>query len=254
MTWTEAALGDAEPEIFNVDDGFPFETIARLDPDVILAVNTYPYIADHWDELNGIAPVVAHVGDPFIDSWDSGVRQVAAALGRAAEGEQLIADIESSIDESRSAHPEFAGKTVSFFNYMGPDGLWVISSEADFCIKFLVELGFSGVTDAVTETAGERRFQVSRERFTDLEADLVMGTSTVGPELLEELAAHPIFAQLPAIDRGAYIPFYVGDSTSMVQPSALSLPFALDQLVPHGRGDRRLVTPRSGPSRRAARW
>jgi hypothetical protein len=92
------------------------------------------------------------------------------------------ADIESSIDASRAAHPEFAGKTVSFFNSMGADGLW--------------------------------------------------GTSTMGPALLDELAAHPIFSQLPAVTRGAYIPFYVGDSTSMVQPSALSLPFALDELVP----------------------
>lgn len=31
--WTKAALSDHKPEIFNVDDGFPFETIATLDPD-----------------------------------------------------------------------------------------------------------------------------------------------------------------------------------------------------------------------------
>ena len=31
MAWTKAALGDHKPEIFKVDDGFPFETIAKLD-------------------------------------------------------------------------------------------------------------------------------------------------------------------------------------------------------------------------------
>ncbi|MGH3566478.1 MAG: ABC transporter substrate-binding protein [Pseudonocardia sp.] len=114
LDWTKAALGDHEPEIFNVDDGFPFETIARLDPDVILAVNTYPYIADHWDQLNAIAPVVGHVEEPFVDPWQEGVSQIGKALGRSAEAQQLISDVESSIAEARTAHPEFAGETVSF--------------------------------------------------------------------------------------------------------------------------------------------
>jgi iron complex transport system substrate-binding protein len=91
------------------------------------------------------------------------------------------------------------------------------------------------VTDTVANMPGglnERRVLVSPERFTDLEADLIMGTSSLGPKQLDKLAKHPTFARLPAIKRGAYIPFLVGHSTSMVQPSALSLPFALDQLVP----------------------
>ncbi|MGH9247797.1 MAG: hypothetical protein ACRD29_26485 [Acidimicrobiales bacterium] len=39
QAWTAAALGAESPESFDVDDGFPFETIAALDPDVILATN-----------------------------------------------------------------------------------------------------------------------------------------------------------------------------------------------------------------------
>ncbi|HEX4865190.1 MAG TPA: ABC transporter substrate-binding protein [Acidimicrobiales bacterium] len=236
MTWTKAALGDHKPQIFNVDDGFPFETIARLDPDVILATNAYPYIADHWDELNAIAPVVGHVEAPFIDPWQQGVSQVGKALGRSAEARQLISDVESSIAGPRTAHPEFAGKTVSFFNYRGStDGLYVISSAEDFSVKFLTQLGFRGVTDTVAKMAAgpsERRVLVSPERFADLEADLVMGTSSLGPEQLDELARHPTFSTLPAIARGAYLPFHVGQSTAMVQPSPLSLPFALKELVP----------------------
>lgn len=92
------------------------------------------------------------------------------------------------------------------------------------------------MTDTVANMPGglnERRVLVSPERYADLEADLIMGTSSKGPAQLDELAKHhPTFARLPAITRGAYIPFLVGHSTSMVQPSALSLPFALDQLVP----------------------
>lgn len=97
QAWTRAALGDHQPEIFNVDDGFPFETIAKLDPDVILT-------------------------------------QVGKALGRSAQAARLISGVESQIARARTAHPEFAAKTVSFFRYMGPDGLWVISSPEDFSV------------------------------------------------------------------------------------------------------------------------
>ncbi len=68
MAWTKAALGDQEPQIFNVDNGFPFETIAGLEPDVILATTTFPLIADSWDQLNAIAPVVGHLENPREDT------------------------------------------------------------------------------------------------------------------------------------------------------------------------------------------
>jgi len=236
MAWTKAALGDRKPEIFNVDSGFPFETIAKLDPDVILAIHTYPLISENWDKLNAIAPVVGHLGKgPGVDPWQQGVLQVSKALGRSAQAQQLITDVESSIAEARTDHPQFAGKTVSFFNYLGADGLYVISSDRDFSMKFLKQLGFRGVTDTVAKMGDgpqESRVLVSPERYADLEADLIMGTSSLGPAQLAALARKPIFAELPAIARGAYVPFHVGQSTSMVQPSALSLPFAVDKLVP----------------------
>lgn len=237
MAWTAEALGDEQPEIFNVDNGFPFETIARLDPDVIVAVDTFPFIADHWDELNAIAPVVGHTGEPFRDPWQDGVTQIGRALGLAEDAQNLIEEIEASIAETASEHPELAGKTVSYFRYLAGDGLYVISSNDDFSIRFLRELGLAGVTDTVVELAGgERRFLVSPERYGDLEADLVIGTGTVGVEGLDELAEHPVFASLPAISRGAYLTIPIGRSTAIVQPSALSLPFALEELVPEIAG------------------
>jgi iron complex transport system substrate-binding protein len=68
------------------------------------------------------------VGAPFVDPWQQGVSQIGQALGRSAEAQQLIADVESSIAEARAEQAEFAGKTVSYFRYLDTDGLWVISS------------------------------------------------------------------------------------------------------------------------------
>lgn len=232
--WTKEALDGEEPELFPTDEGYPFETIARLDPDVILATNAYPLISEHWAKLNGIAPVVGHVDAPGVDTWQQGVEQVGRALGRAEQSEQLIAEVEAAIGDARKAQPAFAGKAVSFFNFAS-GGLYVINSDEDFSIKFLKELGFRGVTDTVAGmpgSAGEGRSEVSPEQYSLIDADLILGTSSDSRAELDKLAAQPTFARVPAVGRGAFIPLDIGPATAMAFPSALSLPYALDALVP----------------------
>jgi iron complex transport system substrate-binding protein len=232
QAWTEAALDGAEPELFPTDDGYPFETIARLDPDVILATNAYPFVSESWDSLNAIAPVVGNIEAPGVDTWQQGVELVGRALGRSERAEEVIAEVEGAIAEARDANPAFTGKTVSFFNY-ADGGLYVINSDDDFSIKFLRELGFAGVTGTVAglpSSEGEGRAEVSPEQYEMIDADLVMGTSSDGN--LDEVEAHPTFSRVPAVVRGAFVPFAIGPATAMAFPSALSLPYALDELVP----------------------
>ncbi|MGQ0615668.1 MAG: iron-siderophore ABC transporter substrate-binding protein [Acidimicrobiia bacterium] len=230
--WTMAALDGEEPELFPTDDGYPFEAIARLEPDVILATNAYPLISENWDTLNEIAPVVGNVEGPGVDTWQQGLEFVGRALGRSDQAEQVIANVEAAIAQARESHPVFEGKTASFFNYAG-GGLYVINSDDDFSMKFMRELGFAGVTDTVAampSTEGEGRADVSPEQYELIEADLVMGTSSDGD--LSELEAQPTFARVPAVARGAFVPFDIGPATALAFPSALSLPYALDELVP----------------------
>lgn len=230
QAWTKAALGGAEPELFPVDDGYPFETIAALDPDVILATAAYPPVGEHWDTLNAIAPVVANVEAPFVDTWQQGVTLVGRALGRAERAAQVIAEVEAAVADARRANPAFEAKTVSFFNHAGGE-LHVINRDDDVSIKFLTDLGFAGITDTVAGLPGsEGRAPVSPERYDLLEADLVVGTSPDGG--LAGLQAHATFSRVPAVARGAFVPLDIGAATAIAFPSALSLPYALDALVP----------------------
>jgi iron complex transport system substrate-binding protein len=231
--WTKDALKGQQPELFDTEQGFPFETIARLKPDVILATNTWPLIAESWDKLNAIAPVVGHVEAPGIDTWQQGVTQIGKALGRSEQAQQLIAHVEGAIADARSANPKFSGKTVSFFNYV--DGVHVISRDSDVSIKFLKELGFAGVTPAVAAMPHaqiEGRAAVSPENYKLLDADLILGTTSGGRAPLDALAKHPTFSKVPAVARGAYIALEIGPATAMAFPSALSLPYAVNTLVP----------------------
>lgn len=229
QSWTKAALDGEQPELIDTEGGFPFEQIAALQPDVILATNTYPLIEGAWRQLNAIAPVVGHVEGPGVDTWQQGVEQVGTALGREDEAERLIADVEDQVAEAASSHPEFEGKTVSFFNYQPT--LWVINDEDDASIQFLRELGFAGLTAKVAAMRGAGgRAEVSPERYRDIDADVILGTSP-DPAALRRLEQETLFQRIPAVARGAYVSFGIGPATAMAFPSALSIPYALDELV-----------------------
>lgn len=232
--WTQRAidqLGGEAPELIDTEAGFPFETIQRLDPDVILATNTYPLIEESWEKLNGIAPVVGHVEGPGVDDWRQGLRQVARALGREADSQELIADVEAEIERTRDEHPEFEGKTVSIFNYVAGDGLYVINENDDTSIRFFEQLGFAGVTDEVAGLDGqEGRAKVSAERYPTIEADVVVGTSP-DPAQLEQLEGDDLFRAVPAVKRGSFVGLDIGEATALAFPSVLSVPYAVEELT-----------------------
>ncbi|HYC80348.1 MAG TPA: ABC transporter substrate-binding protein, partial [Solirubrobacterales bacterium] len=232
--WTRRALerlGGEEPELIDTEAGFPFETIQRLEPDVILATNTFPLIEESWDQLNAIAPVVGHVEGPGIDDWRQGMRRVARALGKEAEGRRAIAAVEAKIAAARKRYPQLAGKTVSIFNYVPGDNLYVISEDADASIRFFKQLGLAGVAPSVAALPStEGRAAVSAERYPEIDADVVIGTSP-DPEALAELEGERVFEAVPAVARGAYFGADIGEATAMAFPSVLSVPYAIEKLA-----------------------
>ena len=227
--WTAAALGDAEPELLATTDGIPVEEVAAQRPDVILATNTYG-LDRSYELLARIAPVVAWQEGEGVDTWQASTERIGRALGREERARELVAGVESRLEETAAAHPAFAGSTISFFNYVGSDA-WVINSRDDFSIRFLEELGF-GITPEVEAMKGaEGRAQVSRERFDVLEADVVMGTSP-DPEALRNLEDDSVFRRQDFARRDAFISLDLPTATSMAFPSPLSIPYGVDEIVP----------------------
>jgi iron complex transport system substrate-binding protein len=232
QTWTKRALGGERPELLDTTSGFPLEKIAALRPDLIVGTNTFPLVADAYDKLSAIAPVVAHVEAPGVDTWQQDTLVIGKALGREQEAKELVGAADEKVAAAREGHPEFHGETVSFFNYIAGDGLYVIHDEGDVSIRFLKELGFSGVSDAVGGLKGsDGRANVSPERYDLLDAGVVMGTSP-DPKALEDLRAGRLFASIPAVERGAWVGLDIGPATAMAFPSVLSVPYTVDELVP----------------------
>jgi iron complex transport system substrate-binding protein len=137
--WAEkaAAAAGAKPELLSNSDGIQFEKIAALRPDVILATNAFG-LAETWPKLNRIAPVVGGLEGEGVDRWQDVALRVGRALGREDRARELVADVEAKVESQRADHPEFAGKTISFFNFF-QGSPYVINSESDFSIRFLSE-------------------------------------------------------------------------------------------------------------------
>jgi iron complex transport system substrate-binding protein len=231
--WTTDALGGRSPEQLDLAGGIPFERIAALRPDVILATNTYG-LAKAYGKLERIAPVVAYAEGEGVDTWQKSALRIGRALGREDRARALVAEAEDAVAGARRDHPAFDGSTVSFFNYW--DGSpWVINTPEDFSIRFLSSLGFQ-LPPAVAALEGEQqRAQVSQERLDVLEADVIMATSPA-PEELDRFARSRLFRELDAVQRGAFVQLDLPTATSMAFPSLLSVPYGLREIVPELAG------------------
>src|SRR5690606_29428699 len=80
-----AALGGERPVFQGHSREILPEAILATDPDLIVGLQSVG-IADAYDQLSGIAPVVTYEGDALsAAAWEANLRQVAEALGRETE-------------------------------------------------------------------------------------------------------------------------------------------------------------------------
>src|SRR5690606_18648851 len=112
------------------------------EPDLILGL----YVGleqDEYETLSRIAPTVAQSGDhaAFGTPWQEMTRTAGAALGRAAEAEQLVEDVEGRFAAARAAHPEFEGVELAYAGVYGEEQYYV-ETEGSTRVQILLDLGF----------------------------------------------------------------------------------------------------------------
>lgn len=229
--WAQDELGDADVTV--LDPAEPdLETIASLDPDVIIGVDS-GLTAEDYELLSEIAPTVAQPAEfpDFAVPWRERTRLMAQALGEVERSEQLIADVEAQLRAAAEAHPEFA-ETTALVGLAGADGQAYAYGPEDVRSRFLVDLGFS-VPEAITEQVPEDSFFVtlSQERFGDLDADVLVW---IGGDVaaFENVTSAPTYPTRVAEEgRDLFLPYdHLGGAISY--SSVLSLPFLVEELVP----------------------
>ena len=232
--WTQDAideLGGPEPVIFSSVDGVDFEAIADTDPDVILAAQS-GLTEEDYATLSEIAPVVAYPDVAWFTPWRETIEMNAQALGRSAQGEQLIADIEQQITDA-TADSDFAGKTAAFFYASAADvSTMSIYTGGDSRTALLQDLGFDLPQVAIDAAAGGSFYQDFSAENADQLADVDVIVSYGDDTLLPALQADPLWNTIPAVKNGAVVTVGSGDALSAaVSPTALSLPWVLDEYV-----------------------
>ena len=258
LPWVEDAYDEAgveHPALLSDPEGgatVPYEEFIEAAPDLILA----PYSGlteEQYETLSEIAPTVAFPEAAWTTPWDQTIEITAAALGRDAEGADVLADIDDYFASEADAHPEFAGKT--FAGVWDGDGFVYVYTAADSRIEVLTELGLE-VAPSVSEldtTDGGFFYELSYEQLDQLEADFIVSYHNTEDEA-KAFLTKPELQAIPAVAAGNVAQVWDPVTVSSVSPpTALSVEWSggMPALIEAISGRRRRLIARStqGPTR-----
>jgi iron complex transport system substrate-binding protein len=226
-------IGAEAPESLGESGAINFERVAATQPDLILAV--YSGVTDEdYEKLSAIAPTVAQPGE-YVDygvPWEELTVTVGRAVGKEAEAEAIVADVEAAFATAVDAHPEFDGaEAVATTPEEG--SVWVYAEE-DVRGRFLTDLGFE-VPAWVGEISGDEfGGSLSLEQLDKLDVDAIVWLDALAAEVGDKFPG-PIYGALPVHTEGREVHLSsfddpLGGATSFV--TVLSLPYLLDGIVP----------------------
>ena len=230
--WAQDELGDAKPTVLDVTDSFQFERIAGLRPDLIIGTNAGMDRSD-YKKLSRLAPTIAAPkgSAASFSPWDQQLDLIAAALGKREEGRALVERIESDYAKAAKAHPEFAGKTVTFSQNAFYNGLLYVYPNG-LNTEFLTLLGFK-INPKLTRLVKKPGEQVtlSGEQLPLIDADVVLFATEKAADI-PALKKVPTFDRIPAVAerRSVYTDATLTGAIYFISP--LSLPYVLERLTP----------------------
>lgn len=234
LPWTRTALeGRTLPKVMDMAE-IPFEDIAGLNPDLVLA----PYSGitqEEYDTLTKIAPTVAYPKVAWGTSWQDDQTITGQALGMSAAAAKLVTDTEALIASQTDQYPQLKGKTFAYGN-MGDGTAFNFYTTTDARSLFLAGIGLepSDFTKALDAQAGESSYfvPVSLELANTIIADIVV-MWFANEDDYKTAQANTAFQAIPAVKEGRFAAV-VGESLVMASSafSVLSIPYMLDQFIP----------------------
>lgn len=230
--WLKPGLGDTAPEIVGERDEYNVEKIAALKPDLILA--HYSGIKkEQYDTLSQIAPVVAQVKgfEDYGAPWQEMAKLTGKALGKSAEIEKLIKEMDDKFAAVKQRHPEWQGKTAVVADAFEP-GKFSVFAAHDPKMLFFSQLGFK-MPDVITKEVGKSNVvDYSMEKLDVLESDRLVWL-TSDPRVEQVLRGTALYNNLKVVQdkRDLFVPYEeppVGAAISF--NTVLSIPYALENM------------------------
>lgn len=227
--WAQDELGDAEPVLLSAAE-LEFEAIAALRPDLIIGISS-GMTQEDYELLAQIAPTLAQTDDyiEYGTPWDVATETIGEALGKSAEAQDVVADIQQLFADARADHPEFEGASAAVaFQFDGLPGAYATEDSRP---RLLADLGFVTPTEFDELAGDEFFFTVSEEEVLKLDAEVIVWLSTTAEDI-ETIRGLSLRPAMTAYSEGREIlsdPVLTG---AMSFASPLSFEFMIERLVP----------------------
>jgi iron complex transport system substrate-binding protein len=164
--------------------------------------------------------------------WREQTRTIGRAVGRAAEADAIVEDVEAQFDTARADHPAFTGSVgIVATRYAGTVFIY---SPQDARGRFMARLGFVDVPEISARAGDGFGSDVSFERLDLLDVDVLVWIVDDVETDVRRFDEEPLYSRLPVQTEGRDVFVEnlseLGGATSFV--SVLSLPVLLEGLVP----------------------
>ncbi len=220
--WTAeglAALG-GDVETYDLSGGeTSFEQLAAWAPDLVVVQEGFA-TEDNLARFTGVAPTVA---TSFID-WKASLRQVADALGRPQDAEQLITETDADTAAARDRVTAAAGRRLAMVISFATGEDYVLNAASPIG-KLAPQLGLAPFAEGQTE--GEAVDLVPAELLGERLADadqIAVLVFEEGDDPLARLLARPLVAAAPAVAAGRISALSVPESNAAYFDSVLTVP------------------------------
>lgn len=229
--WAQPELNGQSPAVLPIGD-VSTESIAALRPDLIIGISA-GLTKEQYDTYSKIAPTVA-APTGFVDygtPWQDATKLTGQALGKSAEADTLVSDLEARFAQVKQQYPALAGTSVAGVRPSSNDNAsFFVWGSQDLRARFFESMGM--VTPAeFNQLAGNQFYAtISTEQLTKLDqADLVVLITSSAQERAS-FEALPGYPGLEAVQQGKVITLDDQQSAALSFSSVLSLPSVLDTL------------------------
>lgn len=157
-------------------------------------------------EQNGVKVVISDAND--IAGTYTAIRMIGALMGRDAEAEAVIADMQATFDQITASSPA-SGKTIYFEVTPLQWGLWTAGSAT-----FMDELAaMCGLTNAFADIEGWAA--ISEEQVLTRNPDYIVSIAGMGDTAVEEIMGREGWGELNAVKNAKV---YNADSNAIARP------------------------------------
>ncbi len=214
-----------------------YEAIAALKPDLILDTRSSGD-ADRYAKLKSIATTVGVPpgGASYATTTNQQLELVSTALGKVAEGQQLLTDLQASFAAAATAHPQWKGRTATVATKTSEGWGAYIAREGDDLgsrVAFMEALGFTQNPQVAALPVSGNGFSVdiSSEQLDLLDADVVVAFPIFIPTT--DITGDAAWKAVPAVAAGRAVVLDSGPvSSAFSLGTTLATQYALEQLVP----------------------